>query len=73
MSQLLLTIDEAADALRLGRTTIFKHVNAGTLRDVRISGRRFIAREEIERVTREGLPLPGHVQLGRRSKNTGAR
>ncbi|WP_170162471.1 helix-turn-helix domain-containing protein [Methylocystis hirsuta] len=64
----LLTLDEARQELRIGRSTIFKHLNSGALKDVRIGGRRFIALTEIERVLKDGLPSC-KPKLGRVRRN----
>ena len=45
----LLTLDEAAQWLRVGKTTIYKLMNAGRLQFIQILGLRRISLAEIER------------------------
>jgi excisionase family DNA binding protein len=45
---LLLTIEEAAELLRLGRTHTYQLVMSGRLRSVKIGRRRFITRADLE-------------------------
>lgn len=44
-NQLLLTVEEAANTLRLGRTTTYNLVLDGRLRSVKIGRRRLVVRE----------------------------
>jgi excisionase family DNA binding protein len=48
MDVLLLTAEEAAQALGVGRSTVFRLMQAGELRGVRIGHSRRFAREEVE-------------------------
>lgn len=43
-------INDAAKALSLGRSTIYKLINEGKLKSVTIAGRTLIPRAEIERL-----------------------
>jgi excisionase family DNA binding protein len=45
----LLTIPEAAAALRVGRTTVYELFKSGLLGSVQVAGRRFVAVAEIDR------------------------
>ncbi len=49
---LLLTAEEAADMLRVGRTTVFALMKAGALRPVHIGRSCRISRAELERYVR---------------------
>jgi excisionase family DNA binding protein len=51
--QLLLTVEEAAEVLRLGRTTVYNLIRAGDLDSVRIGRLRRVPLEELRRFTRE--------------------
>ncbi|NYJ08051.1 helix-turn-helix domain-containing protein [Petropleomorpha daqingensis] len=56
---LLLTPEEAAQLLRVGRTTIYALINAGDLRPVHIGRSCRLARTELERyVNRLQVPPP---------------
>jgi excisionase family DNA binding protein len=55
---LLLTPEEAAEALRVGRTTIYALMKVGDLRPVRIGRSTRISRAEIERYV-DRLEAPG--------------
>ncbi len=46
----VLTVDEAAFALHVGRVTIYKLLNEGRLRRVKIGSRTVIPRGELERL-----------------------
>jgi excisionase family DNA binding protein len=46
---LLLTVEEAAALLRIGRTTTFELVMRGQLESVRIGRRRLVVREGLQR------------------------
>jgi excisionase family DNA binding protein len=48
-NQLLLTTDEAADVLRVGRTTVYSLIKEGQLRPVHIGRSCRISRAELER------------------------
>jgi excisionase family DNA binding protein len=47
-------INEAVAAYRLSRSTIYKLIAAGTLRTVKIGGRRLIPRDALEALLSEG-------------------
>jgi excisionase family DNA binding protein len=53
----LLTPAEAAAALRIGLSTIQRHVLRGAVASIKIGRKRFIKREELDRVLREGASL----------------
>lgn len=46
----LLTIEEAATRLRLGKRTVERWLSTGEIRSVRLGRRRLIAQEEVERL-----------------------
>ncbi|WP_374209416.1 helix-turn-helix domain-containing protein [Klenkia sp. PcliD-1-E] len=59
--QLLLTTEEAADVLRIGRTTVYALIKDGHLRPVHIGRSCRISRAELERYVRRldnPAPLP---------------
>jgi len=45
----LLTIDEAAELLRISRWTIYKLIRSEELKTLTIASRRFVASEDMER------------------------
>ena len=47
-------VNEATKASRLSRSTIYKMIAAGTLRTVKIGGRRLIPRDVLEALISEG-------------------
>ena len=47
-------INEAVAAYRLSRSTLYKLIAAGTLRTVKIGGRRLIPRDALEALLSEG-------------------
>jgi excisionase family DNA binding protein len=47
-------INEAVAAYRLSRSTLYKLIAAGTLRTVKIGGRRLIPRDALEALLNEG-------------------
>jgi excisionase family DNA binding protein len=47
-------VDEAAAAYRLSRSTLYKLMAAGTLRSVKVGGRRLIPVEALEALIAEG-------------------
>jgi excisionase family DNA binding protein len=51
-----LSVEQAAAALGIGRTTLWMHLRAGTLESVSIGRLRRIPRAEVDRALREGLP-----------------
>jgi excisionase family DNA binding protein len=46
---LLLTLDQAAEALQIGRTTLFALLRQGRLRSRYIGARRYVATEDLRR------------------------
>ena len=66
---LLLTPEEAAEVLRVGRTTIYALMKAGDLRSVHIGRSCRISRAELERyVRRLESPPSVHPRPGRRGR-----
>ena len=59
---LLLTPEEAAEVLRVGRTTIYALMKAGDLRAVHIGRSCRISRAELERYIRQLAPRPQAVR-----------
>lgn len=55
---LLLTVEEAAALLRIGRTTIFDLVMRGQIQSVRIGRRRLVVREGLQRYVSDLLTPP---------------
>jgi excisionase family DNA binding protein len=51
----LLTVEEAAELLRLGRTTTFELVMRGNIQSVKIGRRRLVVREGLDRYVTELL------------------
>ncbi|MBG0801299.1 helix-turn-helix domain-containing protein [Methylocystis sp. H4A] len=51
----MMTVDEVAGALRMGRSTAFGYLSRGEIRSVMIGGKRLVSAEEVTRVAREGL------------------
>jgi excisionase family DNA binding protein len=51
-----LSVQQAADALGIGRSTLWLHITAGTIQSVSIGRLRRIPREAVDRALREGLP-----------------
>jgi excisionase family DNA binding protein len=51
----LLTVEEAAELLRLGRTTTFELVIRGDIQSVKIGRRRLVLREGLDRYVAELL------------------
>lgn len=64
---LLLTPEEAAQVLRIGRTTIYALMKAGDLRPVHIGRSCRLARAELERYVNR---LQAPAQQGRRRRRT---
>jgi excisionase family DNA binding protein len=56
----LLTPEEAAQMLRIGRTSVYKLMNTRQLGSLTIAGRRFITRQQVQRfiATRERNSRP---------------
>ena len=52
---LLMTIEEVAEALRLSRNTINNWLSRGHLHRVKIGGRIFVAREEVDNFLSKAL------------------
>ena len=61
-SQLLLTTDEAADVLRVGRTTVYSLIKEGQLRPVHIGRSCRISRAELERYVNRLDAAPATVR-----------
>lgn len=55
MTPQMLTVDEVAGALRMGRSTCFGYLSRGDIQSVIVAGKRLVAAEEVARVAREGL------------------
>jgi excisionase family DNA binding protein len=69
--QLLLTPEEAANALRLGRTTVYALIKAGDLRPIHIGRSCRISRAELERyVNRLDAPPPDVPPRSRARRRT---
>lgn len=69
--RLLLTPEEAAQVLRLGRTTIYALMKAGDLRAVHIGRSCRISRAELERYVRRletSQPIPSRSRAGTRKR-----
>jgi excisionase family DNA binding protein len=49
----LLTIDEVAELLRLGKRTVERYVGEGEIASVKIGRRRLVERAELERFLRQ--------------------
>lgn len=47
MSQLVYTVDEAAEELRIGSSTVRERIRSGQLRSFKDGGRRLIAGEDL--------------------------
>jgi excisionase family DNA binding protein len=60
--RLLLTPEEAADVLRVGRTTVYALMKSGELRPVHIGRSCRIAQAEVERYVRRLQALPSRPQ-----------
>ena len=69
VESLLLTPEEAAALLRVGRTTVYALMKAGELRPIHIGRSCRLARAELERYVRmlQSLPQAAPAQHGRRS------
>lgn len=44
----LLSIEEAADSLRIGRSTIYEHIASGDVPSLKIGRRRLVRRADLE-------------------------
>ena len=66
---LLLTPEEAATVLRLGRTTVYALMKAGDLHPVHIGRSCRLSRSELERYVR-GLEAPRTAHTVRRTRTT---
>ena len=60
--RLLLTPEEAAKVLRIGRTTVYALMKSGELRPVHIGRSCRIPQAEVERYVRRLQALPSHPQ-----------
>lgn len=54
-SRLAYSIHEAAGALGMSASTIWKYISLGRIRSVRIGGRTLINADELQRLLNEGL------------------
>ena len=68
---LLLTAEEAADVLRVGRTTIYALMKAGDRHTVHIGRSCRISRAELERYVRPWEPQPAPPRSNARKRTTG--
>lgn len=50
MQQITCSVDEAAKALGIGRVTLYKYINDGTLQSARVGKRRLIHVDSIRRL-----------------------
>jgi excisionase family DNA binding protein len=53
-----LTVTEAAQALNISLSTVWRLLRAGTLKSVQAGGRRWVNRREVERRSRQRAPKP---------------
>ena len=67
---LLLTPEEAATVLRLGRTTVYALMKAGDLHPVHIGRSCRLSRSELERYVRGEAPRPVPPRPPRRNRTT---
>jgi excisionase family DNA binding protein len=67
---LLLTPEEAAQVLRVGRTTVYALMKAGELRPVHIGRSCRLSRAELERYVARLQPPPPQAQRARRRRGT---
>ena len=51
----LLTVSEVAEALRLSRKTLYRHLERGLIRGQKVGGEWRIPASELDRILREGL------------------
>ena len=70
-TRLLLTPEEAAEVLRVGRTTIYALMKAGDLHTVHIGHSCRISRAELERYVRPWEPHPEPPRSNARKRTTG--
>jgi excisionase family DNA binding protein len=54
----LLNVEEARARLRIGRTMLYRLIDAGDIRPVKIGNKTLIPIAEVERLAREGAVLP---------------
>ena len=54
ISPLALSVNEACEASRLGRTRIYELLNAGQLKSVKLGKRRLIHADSLHRLIQEG-------------------
>lgn len=57
-NKLAYTINEAAEALGLGRSTLYKLINAGTLETIKIGNRTLILAESLQQIVRSNQRKP---------------
>jgi excisionase family DNA binding protein len=55
MQKLLVSIDEASDALSISKWTLRKYIASGVVRTVKMGTRRLVSHAELERLASEGL------------------
>lgn len=55
--KLAFSINEAVAATSLGRSTLYRHINAGTLATVKVGGRRLIPLAAIQALMGDRVPL----------------
>ena len=53
--RLAVSVDEAADKLDMGPSTIWKYIAEGRIKSVRVGGRRLITFEELRRILSVGI------------------
>ena len=58
----VLTAEESAKFLRIGRSLFFDLVRDGRIRVLRLGRRTLVTREELDRVMREGTSAPQTVE-----------
>ncbi len=55
------SLGEVAHHVNVSSLTIWRAANDGRLKTIYIGARRLVSPEEVERIEREGLPLPGKI------------
>jgi excisionase family DNA binding protein len=59
---MLVTVEEAAEILRIGRTTAYELVMGGKLQSVKVGRRRLVVRQGIQRYVSELLKTQNSIQ-----------